>query len=396
MSHDLPQAQLSALWKQLVARAGPFVRVTATTVTPETGGYHLITMTCSFTRAAHDDAVVVLDTAGRIAGLFFGPQPTDVVTGWQAPSYADTARFHEVPVTVVNGPWHLPGTLTVPNGPGPFATVVLVPGSPPLDQDATVDPNKMFKDLAWGLASRGIAVLRYTKRTHQFGAGLGDGNVSMFTIKEELTDDAHAAIALAAGRSEVDRRRIYLLGHSLGGYAAPLIAAGDPRIAGVVVTGAPSGDLLTVLLQRLEAGAARGGEEGAQASSMIPAIKKLRDSTTAPGGLVEMFGQRTPVGYWADLREYEAGAASANLHAPVLVMVGGHDAEVPPDDFDGWKRALAGKANATVKFYAQLFHLFMPSSAHQRGTDTTEDWTRPSHVAPEVVADIASWILSNP
>jgi fermentation-respiration switch protein FrsA (DUF1100 family) len=149
-----------------------------------------------------------------------------------------------------------------------------------------------------------------------------------------------------------------------------------------------------VLLKRVEGMASLGGEMGKQASSMIPVIKKLRDGDLAPGGIVDLSGQRTTVSYWAELRNYRAGAAAAKLKIPVMIMVAGHDGEVPPEDFESWKSALAEHRNATVKFYPGLFHLFMPSTATQKGADTSADWTRPGHVTPEVVDDIASWILS--
>ena len=189
MARDLPQKSLSDQWKDLLAQSGPLVKAKATTVTSKLGDYHVVTMTCVFQRVSEGNALVTFDKAGRIAGLYFGPRPTEVANQWSTPSYAAMGSFHEVPVTVEDGPWHLPGTLTLPNGKGPFPAVVLVPGSPPLDQDATVGPNKIFKDLAWGLGSRGIAVLRYTKRTHQFGAGLGGGPLSSFSVREELNDD---------------------------------------------------------------------------------------------------------------------------------------------------------------------------------------------------------------
>jgi len=393
MAKDLPEAQLSAQWKELLAQAGPLLKVKTTTVTPELGGYYVVVMTCVFQSALEDDTLVTFDKADRIAGLYFGPQPTEVANEWTPPRYAAVDRFHEVPVTVEDGPWHLPGTVTLPNGSGPFPAVVLVPGSPPLDQDATVGPNKIFKDLGWGLATRGIAVVRYTKRTHQFGAGLGGGPISSFTLQEELSDDALAAVSLLAGRNDVDHRQTYLLGHSLGGVAVPQIATSGPKVAGIVLMGAPSGDLLTVLLKRVEDGASAGGEEGKEASRMVPVLRKLRDGGFAPGEIVDLFGQRNPVGYWVKLRNYQAGAVTAKLKLPIMIMVAGHDAEVPPDDFESWKVALAGHKNASLKFYPGLFHLFLPSTATQKG-DTPADWTRPSHVTPEVVDDVASWILS--
>jgi hypothetical protein len=267
--------------------------------------------------------------------------------------------------------------------------VVLVPGSPPLDQDATAGASKLFKDIAWGLASRGIAVLRYTKRSHQFGAGLGGGNGSSFTLRDELIDDARAAIALLAARSDVDHQQTYLLGHSLGGLAVPQIAADDTRIAGVVVMGTPSGDLLNALLSRLA-----GGQMGEAGYKMVPVFKQVQKGDLPPGEILDFFGNKSPVGYWLDMRKYQPGATAAKLKCRVLVLVGGHDAEVPPDDFEGWQSVLAGRTNANVKFYPALFHLFMPSTAAEKGKDSPDDWARPGHVAPEVVDGIASWILS--
>ena len=351
-------------------------------------------MTCAFRHTSDNNVLVTFDKDRRIAGLYFGPQPTEVVDQWTTPSYALLESFHEIQVTVQDGPWHLPGTITLPNGSGPFPAVILVPGSPPLDQDATVGPNKIFKDLAWGLASRGIAVLRYTKRTHQFGAGLGGGRISSFSLREELIDDARAAVSLMAGRSDVDHRQTYLLGHSMGGIAVPTIAAGDPQIAGIVGMGTPPGDLLAVILRHAQDGASAGGRGAEEASRMIPVLEKLRDGSFKPGEIVDLFGERTPVGYWIEMPSYRSGAVTGKLKIPVMILVAGHDAETLPDAFEEWKVALAGHKNATLKFYPDLFHLFLRSTSKQKGEDAPGDWSRPSHVTPEVVNDVASWILS--
>jgi uncharacterized protein len=395
MAKDLPEKDLADSWKTFATNVGAFQKVVTAKVTPQAGGYQYVAMSCAFERNKQADALVVFNKSGSIAGLYFGPQPTENPAQWTPPDYAHSDRFHEIPLTVTDGPWHLPATLTLPNGAGPFPAVILVPGSPPLDQDATVGPNKIFKDIAWGLASRGIAVLRYTKRTHQFGAGLGGGQISSFSLNEELLDDARAAIALLSRRSEVDHRHTFLLGHSMGGEVAPQIAADDPTIAGIVIMGASPGNLLTVLIERVEDSAGQGAQSGQQASSMIAALKKLRDGGFPSGQIVTLFGQRTLSSYWEPLRKYEPGIATANLKIPALIVVGGHDAEGPPDDFERWKRALAANENDTVKFYPALFHLFMPSSATQKGQDSQDDWSRPAHVPAGVITEISSWLLSH-
>ena len=121
--------------------------------------------------------------------------------------------------------------------------VVLVQGSGPQDQDETIGPNKPFADLAYGLASQNIAVLRYVKRTKQYGAD--SKSDAPFTVKDEVTDDAIAAVALLTKMPEINKKQIYVLGHSLGGMLAPRIAAEDPQVAGIIImagTARPTGN----------------------------------------------------------------------------------------------------------------------------------------------------------
>jgi dienelactone hydrolase len=392
MQKELPRAKLGEFWGELVAKAGKFQKVTATEVKAQAGGYRAVAMTCAFEHAPEGDALVTFDEGGRIVGLYFGPRPTEQIKEWEAPGYAAPDRFEEVPVAVSTGPWHLPGTLTLPKRKGPFPAVVLVPGSPPVDQDESIGPNKVFKDLAWGLASRGIAVLRYTKRTCQFGAGLGGGFISSFSVRDELVDDARAAFSLLTARRDIDPAHIYLVGHSLGGVAAALVAADEPRVAGVVLMGTPSSNLLAALLEREEDAARDGKQANSGGPSMLAALKKLRSGETAAGSTLEIMGLRTSAGYFLELGKHDTGTITAKLKTPAVVLLGGHDAQVPDREVERWKKALAGKKDAAVKVYPGLFHLFMPSTSKEKG-DTPADWMRPAHVSQEVVDDIASRVL---
>jgi dienelactone hydrolase len=392
LQKELPEPKVSGSWGQLVAKAGKFQKVTATEVKPQPGGYRCVAMTCAFEHAPEGDALVTFDEAARIAGLYFGPRPTEQIKGWATPSYAAPGRFEEVLVTVSTGPWHLPGTLSLPKGKRPCPAVVLIPGSPPVDQDESIGPNKVFKDLAWGLASRGIAVLRYTKRTCQFGAGLGGGFISSFSPRDELFDDARAAFALLVARREIDPTHIYLVGHSLGGVAAAEVATDERRVAGVVLLGTPASNLLTALIEREEDAARDGKQANAAGPSMLAALKKVRSGETAAGSTLEIMGLRTSAAYFLELGKHDTGVITAKLKSPTLVLLGGHDAQVPDREVERWKKALAGNKDATVKLFPGLFHLFMPSTSKEKG-DTPDDWMRPAHVSQEVVDDVASRVL---
>ena len=130
-------------------------------------------------------------------------------------------------------PRALPGTLFLPNGVEKAAAVVLVHGSGPNDRDETLGPNRPFRDLATGLATRGIAVLRYDKRTKVYPesfAGLKNP-----TVKDEILDDVSAALEFLKSRPEIDADRITITGHSLGGTLAPRIAAANPSVSKIVI-----------------------------------------------------------------------------------------------------------------------------------------------------------------
>jgi hypothetical protein len=136
------------------------------------------------------------------AALADAPKPV----AYQPPAYAVPSSFHEKNVTVGAGTeWALPATLTLPVGNGPFPAIVLVHGSGPNDRDETQGPNRPFQDLAWGLASQGIAVLRYDKRSRVHPGKLTA--LANLTVKDETIDDALAAVALLRETPEIDPKR---------------------------------------------------------------------------------------------------------------------------------------------------------------------------------------------
>jgi dienelactone hydrolase len=97
----------------------------------------------------------------------------------------------------------------------------------------TVGANKPFKDLATGLASRGIAELTYDKRTLIHRARVAA--LKDFTVKQEVIDDALEAVKALRAQLGLDPRRVFVLGHSLGGMLIPRIGTADPTITGLII-----------------------------------------------------------------------------------------------------------------------------------------------------------------
>jgi dienelactone hydrolase len=382
MRAALPADKLAAVWSQLEAQVGAFERVDAIDVKPSRDR-HVAVAKATF---AHAPLVftITIDAAGKIGGFFV--RPGDTADAWQSPPYAKQDAFTEEQVTIGSSP-ALPGTLTLPKGAAHVPVLVLVHGSGPNDRDETIGAQKPFKDLAWGLASRGIAVLRYDKRTHVSTAPVR-------TQHEEVDEAAHAAIALVRARPEIDPARVALLGHSQGGYLAPRIAKDDPAIRRLVILAGstrPLEDSLVAQLQymrTLKPGDASLGALIAEAERFKAAVEspslKPDDQLKFPIGGVEL-----PGSYFLDVRGYHPARVAAKLAIPILVLQGERDYQVTVDgDFAAWKAALAHDPRATLRTYPGLTHAFTPGG----DPPSPADYQKPAHVDEQVIADVAAFL----
>jgi pimeloyl-ACP methyl ester carboxylesterase len=145
-----------------------------------------------------------------------------------------------------NGDIVLAGTLTIPEGEGPFPAVVLISGSGASDRDESTAPLaqiKPFRDIADYLSRNGIAVLRYDDR----GVGESEGDAATVSL-EILATDASAAVDFLVEREEFSA--IGLIGHSEGGIIAPMVANTNENVAFVIGLGAPAVRMDALLLQQ--------------------------------------------------------------------------------------------------------------------------------------------------
>lgn len=358
-------------------------------VTAKSGADTLVSYPIKFSKVTVAVQLTMND-AGHVAGLFFRPAESPLPPEWKRPAYSRPELFHEREITVGDGEWKLPGTITIPNGKGPFAAVVLVHGPGPNDRDETLYSNHIFKDIAEGLASRNIVVLRYDKRSKTHGLQMSSVN---YKLQEETVEDAVKALRLLRTYSEVNPKKVFLIAHSLGGYAMPRIAAQDGKLAGAVILAGNSRPIEDVVLDQneymLELRNGGGREERERLQGLKEEVAKVK--ALGPGRNNPPVVLGLPVDYLLDLKNYNPAAEAARLDMPMLFLQGQRDIQVTMKDLDRWKAALTGKKTATFKTYPSLNHLFIEGS----GPGSPAEYRRPGNVAAEVLNDISKWLERN-
>jgi uncharacterized membrane protein/dienelactone hydrolase len=336
------------------------------------------------------DFTISVNGDGQVSGLYMKPGAAPA-SDWQPPTYSKPASFSERAVTVGTGDWKLPGTLSLPRSQTPVPGLVLVHGSGPGDRDETIAGNKPFRDLAEGLASRGIAVVRYEKRTKEFGAKMVQ--MRNLTVQEETVEDAVVAVGELRAQPGIDPKRVFLLGHSLGGYLMPKMLAQAPEAAGGIVLAGNARPLEDLMLDQFEYLGSLPGGDTPEAKKQLDDARKLLLSVKAlqPG-----HEDGPPIlgawpHYWLDLRGYDPAGQAAKITRPLLILQGERDYQVTMKDFGIWKTALAGRSNVTMKSYPALNHLFIEGM----GKSTPAEYNTPGHVSGEAIGDIAGWILAH-
>lgn len=308
---------------------------------------------------------------------------------WSAPPAAPAgAAWSERDFTVGEGELVLPGTLAMPEGEGTFPAVVLVHGSGPQDRDSTVGPNRPLRDIAQGLAERGIATLRYDKRTrvHPVAAAFDPD----FNLDKEVTEDAVAAVAALRRTPGVDPDRVFVFGHSLGAMLTPRILQRADGAAGGVMFAAASRSMLDLIPEQMERlGVLQGADPATQEGGLETInelIARIRAGEPAPDA-VPILGVQAA--YLRDADALDPVAEARTIGQPLLVLHGGGDIQVTDADRQAWIAAFDDDPRVTLKQYPGLGHLGIAADPDA----PLASYTTPGKVEDALIEDIAAWIL---
>lgn len=329
-------------------------------------------------------------------------------------------RVEEVSYRNEEGGVTLAGTLTLPEGDGPFPAALLITGSGPQDRDETIFGHKPFLVLADALTRRGIAVLRVDDR----GVGGSKGTFGEAT-SEDFAGDALAGVRFLEGRAEVDASKVGLIGHSEGGIVGPMVA-GKADVAFLVLMAGTglTGEEILARQNRLilkAAGASdraidqqvamlaraiqvvKGGGEVASKEKLRAVVREALEALTdeereALGSgaetIVEAQIGQIASPWFRFFLAYDPRPALAKVRCPVLAINGANDLQVPPkENLEAIAGALreAGNDRVTVREFPGLNHLFQTS----RTGAPSEYGAIEETMAPAVLESIGDWILRN-
>ena len=379
---QLPAEKLKEIWEKLNEQAGKFEKHTGTR-SEKLKTWNVVYLTCKFERSLLD-LKLVFTAENKITGIFFVPPKK---FDYQLPSYAHPGRYTEESFTVHSDSFELPGTLTLPKGLNSFPLVVLVHGSGPNDRDETIANNKPFKDIALGLASRGIAVSRYDKRTFVYGK-----DSKVISMEDETTLDARQALLQAM--KIPGARHIFILGHSQGAFDAPEIATNLKGLNGIIMMAGNARPLEDLILEQMSYILSQNGlseSEREELKDIKGKVSRVKNQDLNTGLPPDSLPLNIPAAYWLALRNYDPLNTAKKIKLPILILQGERDYQVTMRDFEIWKIALSEKRNVDFISYPKLNHLFMEGA----GKSTPGEYLQTGHIPEYVIRDIADWVTNH-
>lgn len=314
-------------------------------------------------------------------------------TAERAPVRDPATGVVEVEVTVGYGDWAVPGVLALPpQGNGPFPVAVLMHGFGPGSRDGDIGPNKVMRETAIGLAQRGVAALRFAKRTTTHSRRFREELRRHATIGEEWIDDSVAAVALLRSTDNIDPSRIYIVGHSASGAMAPLVANLTGAAGAVMVNGSTRSapDLIEDQMIYVASLSTEETEESRrQRAEMESGLRLLRDPN-APG---ETRALGHPLWYWRSLGRVNVRDEAQALTArggEFLIVQGARDYLTTDADWAALNEAFATQQRVTLRRFSRLNHMMQDGEGKM--TPAEYRWLKP--VAREWTDALGEWITT--
>ncbi len=388
VSNQINSEMLKNIWEGIPKYLGEYKSYTDVS-SEKNDSVETVSVRCVFAKTKMD-LKLSYNKAQKIIGIFFVPPKNNLAYNY--PEYYKSHKFYELKLTLKSGKYELPAVLCIPNNITNPQVAVLIAGSGPNDKDETIGPNKPLKDIAVGLASNGIASIRYDKRTLTYKSEMSK-NQDHIGIEEEVIEDALSAVNMIRKNPLTSKSKIYIVGHSLGGMCAPLIAR-KAKTNGVVFLAANARPLVDLLVEQytyILGSDSLDEAEKKEIENLKSRVKTVKDPKLLKTAAADQLPLNLPAHYWQSIEKYDQLNTARKLKQPILILQGERDYQVTFPNYEIWKVILAGNSKNKFISYPSLNHLFMKGE----GRPGAAEYDIQGNVDEKVITDITEWIKAN-
>lgn len=379
------------VFKMLEKELGAYKEITKTEIETQ-NGYYLTDSTLQFERGTVDQTIAF--NGEMVAdGVNYLNMKKDIVP-----------EEGEKEITLDAGTGYpVKGMIKMPKGEVK-AGIVIVDGSGPNDMNMTLGQNKMMKHLSDQLAEKGFAVLRFNKRTYQYGKELAKiGMQNKTLIKDEFIDDAAEGLKTLAKEQGIPADKLFILGHSQSGSYLPVIneTAGNLAKGYIILSGTPT-NIAELSKKQLEAVIAEGSENADENQVEMmkqniktndEILKKIETMSEEELNKPENFPYGIPGVYVKDLLRYDPIKLYNDSKLPVFIRNAEFDKQVPVSEMELWKKGLDKNENDSIEEVKGANHMMQPSDGKTKLANLiTDEYQKDAPIVSSVIDDIAAWI----
>jgi dienelactone hydrolase len=309
-----------------------------------------------------------------------------------APAYVNVEAFTEQTFKVKNEEYELSANLCLPNSEGKHPLVIIIGESGPTDRDGSYDINLPYKDIAWGLSSKGFASFRMDKRAVAHGIQMlfKRNNYESFTCREDYLDDLYKAIDTLVQMPSIDANSIYIIGHGQGGMLIPLICKEKPFVKGGVFLGVNQKRVQEMMIDQYQYLIKVTPAKKAEFDLQIRRAKYSMSKKLNPLTEHKYMPFEVQATYWVWLNNYQHVKMAKKMKQPLFILQGERDYQVSTENYLLWQNSLKKKKNAQFLLYPKLNHLFEEGE----GESTYSEYFTKKNIPNYVVYDIYNWLMT--
>ncbi len=324
-----------------------------------------------------------------------------------APKQDEVAEKYDVMYeTVKTGPWRVRTILTKPKGVAKSPMLVWIQGLGGSSMDYPLTAGNNVARILRDFAEDGYATMRIEK----LGIGDSEGDPSGDRSFDEETDIYRQAMKSLDRYAFVDRDRVYVFGHSMGGCHGPIVAV-DVPVAGIIAYGTVSYSWLEWAIRAAREQSILGGAKGSEVDARVrkvvawysalytqklspdeivkrhPELKEIRDEEM-PGG--KMSGRT--VEYFVQLNDKNFASYWERLGKTRVLALYGENDFVAQEGDHPHIATVVNAANPGMGTYLKLpgiDHFFSKTTSPG---DSLNGMTEGRPFEPSIIPAIRAWI----